>query len=248
MLVDVHSHLHHCKFDSDRDKVIRKSAEKGVVKIIENGLDLKSNKKVLDLAKKYEIVEAALGLYPTEAVNLDEVQLNASLEFIKQNKEKIVAVGEIGLDYLRGGDKEKQKKVFFELISLAEKIKKPVIVHSRRAEEDVVDILESSKLKKIVLHCFCGKFDLVKSAADNGWFFSIPPNIVRDAHFQKLAKEVNINQLLSESDAPYLGPKVGERNEPSNVIYVIKKIAEIKGFDENEVENNLFLNYTRLIS
>lgn len=248
MLVDVHSHLHHCKFDNDRDEVIKKSAENKVVKIIENGIDLKSNKKVLELSKKYDIVEAALGLYPTEAVNLDEEQLNESLNFIKKNKNKIIAVGEIGLDYLRSGDKEKQKKVFSELISLAEKIKKPVIVHSRKAESDVVDILGSSGLKKVVLHCFCGKFELVKKAADNGWYFSIPPNVVRDAHFQKLAKEVNINQLLSESDAPYLGPKVGERNEPSNVIYVIKKIAEIKGFDEKEVGNNIFMNYTRLIS
>ncbi len=246
MLVDVHAHLHHCKFDEDREKIIQKSVENNVVKIIENGLDIESNKKVLELSKRYKIIEASLGLYPTEAAKLDEKKLSESLNFIRKNKKKIIAVGEIGLDYLRDDDKEKQKKIFIELIGLAEKIKKPVIVHSRRAEEDIINILLSSKLKKIVLHCFNGNFKLVKIAEDNGYFFSIPPNVVRDKHFQKLVGMVNINQLLTESDAPYLGPKADDRNEPSNVVYAVQKMAEIKNMELEEVMNNIWMNFKNL--
>ena len=151
--------------------------------------------------------------------------VDEELKWIVKNKEKCVAIGEVGLDYKFGKGKEKQqKKVFQKVIEAVEKIKKPIIVHSRKAEFDIIDMLESSKIKNIVLHCFCGRKHLVKRAADNGCNFSIPPIVVKLQQFQLMAELVNINQLLTETDAPYLSPYPGQRNEPAFVIETIKKI------------------------
>ena len=111
---------------------------------------------------------------------------------------------------------------------------------------EVVEMLESSKLKNIILHCFCGRKHLVKRAAENGWNFSIPPIIVRLEQFQIMAELVNISQLLTETDSPYLSPYPGKRNEPAFVAETIKKIAEIKKFEAEEVANNIFMNYQNI--
>jgi len=245
MLIDIHCHLDDPQF-KDLDGVIERAKKAGLKIILTNGINHKTNKRSLEIAERYALVKAALGIYPTEAIKLDEIQLNESLDFIKKNKNKIIAVGEIGLDYLRGNNKEKQKKIFIELLAFAEKIKKPIIVHSRKAEDDVINILESSGIKKVILHCFSGGFELVKKAAGLGYYFSIPANIVFSQHFQKMAEEVTINQLFAETDAPYLSPFKGKRNEPAFVAEAVKKIAEIKGFDKTEVANNIFLNYQKV--
>ncbi len=111
-------------------------------------------------------------------------------------------------------------------------------------------MLESSSIdaKKVVLHCFSGNKKLIKHAADNGWNFSIPPVIVRLQHFQMMAEIININQLLTETDAPYLSPYPGKTNEPAYVAETIKKIAEIKGFEQEEVANNIFMNFQRIFT
>ena len=245
MLIDIHCHLDDPQF-KDLDGVIERAKKAGLKIILTNGINHKTNKRSLEIAERYALVKAALGIYPTEAIKLDEIQLNESLDFIKKNKNKIIAVGEIGLDYLRGNNKEKKKKIFIELLAFAEKIKKPIIVHSRKAEDDVINILESSGIKKVILHCFSGGFELVKKAAGLGYYFSIPANIVFSQHFQKMAEEVTINQLFAETDAPYLSPFKGKRNEPAFVAEAVKKIAEIKGFDKTEVANNIFLNYQKV--
>ena len=119
-------------------------------------------------------------------------------------------------------------------------------MYSNEAEVEVVEMLESSKVKDIILHCFCGRKHLVKRAADSGWNFSIPPIIVRLQQFQIMAEIVNISQLLTETDAPYLSPYPGKRNEPAYVIETIKKISEIKKMTEEETANNIFMNYQRI--
>ncbi len=247
LLVDVHAHLDHCKFKQDLDKVIENAKKNNVKTIINNGINPEKNRATLELAKKYDVIKAALGLYPTDAIKLKEEEIANELEFIKKNKDKIVAIGEIGLDYhwnLKQHDK--QKEIFEKIINLAEKIKKPLIVHSRKAEEDVIDILESSKIKKVVLHCFSGSISLVNKAYDLGYYFSIPTNVVRSNHFQEIVKIININRIVTETDSPYLSPFSGQRNEPSNVLYSIKKIAEIKNMDAEEVANNIWMNYKNL--
>jgi len=162
MLVDVHAHLDDKSFNSDLDKVIERSKKNNVVSIINCGINPESNRKTLELANKYKIIKAALGLYPIDALKLNNEEIQKEIEFIKQNKEKIIALSEIGLDYKFSKENKKQKEIFLEFVSLAEKFSLPIIVHSRYAEKDIVTILESSKLKKIVFHCFNGDKNLIK--------------------------------------------------------------------------------------
>lgn len=242
-------------FKQDLDKVIAQARDAGVKKIITNGVNSETNRLCVEFASKYDIVEAALGWYPQSALAREveagdhplaaqELALDEEIAWMK--KQKFVALGEVGLDYKDGDAADGQKEDFLKMIYLAKELDLPLIVHSRKAEMDVVSMLEESGHKKIVLHCFSGKFKLVKRAAENGWSFSIPTNIVKSEHFQKLVAEVDMSQILTETDAPYLSPFVGKRNEPAFIAESVKKIAEIKGMDVKEVENIIFMNYQKI--
>lgn len=249
MFVDVHTHVDFEAFDEDRDAVIERAEEAGALFIICNGVNLETNKRILELAKKHPLVKPALGLYPTDAAALDDSEINATFKFIEEHIHECVALGEIGLDYFQTTDPvdfEKQKKVLLRFFDLAKKYDKPIILHSRKAEADVVELAEKSGLKKIIFHCFSGKFSLVKRIEQNGFFMSIPPIIMHAGQFQKMAKEVSLKNLLTETDAPFLSPIKGERNEPKNITYTIKKIAEIRGLNVDEVEKMLFMNAQKL--
>ncbi|MBR9691363.1 TatD family hydrolase [Candidatus Woesearchaeota archaeon] len=259
ILVDVHAHLDHERFKNDLDEVIERAKQAGVKAIITSGVNSATNRLILKIAEKYDIVKASFGLYPIDALakeleltsgfvrDIKEIDVDSELEWIKENKDKCIAIGECGLDYhwITGKEKE-QQMIFQKVIDTVEKINKPIIVHSRKAELDAVEMLESSKLKKIVMHCFSAKKSLIKRAADNGWSFSVPPIITRLQHFQTLVEIVNINQLLTETDAPYLSPFPGERNESAFVAETIKKIAEIKRMTEEDVAGNIYMNYTNV--
>lgn len=249
MLVDVHCHLQFPQFDADRKEVIARCKDSSVIAVITSGTDHINNVKALELSKECGIVKASIGLYPDDIVALSEEEIEKELRFIAENKDSIIAVGEIGLDYKNTKDiaaREKQKKYFKKLLELAEKLNKPVVLHTRDAESDVVSILESTKLKNVVFHCFTGNYKLVKKIADHGWYFSIPPVILRSLHFQGMVKSVPITQLLTETDSPYLAPPPKQRNEPSFVACTIDKIAEIKNMSKDEVIRNIFANFQRV--
>jgi len=181
-----------------------------------------------------------LGPKPREEGKTD-FDVDEELEFIK--KQKPIALGEVGLEYKYGTDFETQKKVFQKFIELGEKLNVPLLIHSRKAELDVVEMIESSSIKKAVMHCFCGKLKLAKRAYDNGCFFSIPTNVVRNEHFQKIVEIVDIGKIFTETDAPYLSPFPGKRNEPAFITESVNKIAEIKKMTVEETGNNIFKNY-----
>ncbi|MBI4141049.1 TatD family hydrolase [Candidatus Woesearchaeota archaeon] len=262
-LVDVHCHLTHINFKQDLDKVLENAHLAGVKRIITAGVNPETNRECLELARLHpDIVKCTLGIYPIDALNLKEniegesglsrgsfFDVDKELAFIEQNKDKIAGIGEAGLDFKMIKDDllvKKQKENFQKVIELAEKLKKPLVVHSRSAEKECVEMLESSKLKKVVLHCFEGRKSVIKTAADAGMNFSIPAIIGRLQHFQMLVDMAGINQLLTETDAPWLSPVVGTRNEPANVALTIKKIAEIKKMTAEETANNVFMNYQRV--
>ena len=136
--------------------------------------------------------------------------------------------------------------MFESQLELARKLDKPVIVHSRKAEKEVVETLISSGCKKVVLHAFHGSMELVKKAIDNGFYFSVPSNILRSEHFQKLVAVTEIKNLLTETDTPYLGPFEDKKSEPAYVEMTVKKIAEIKQISSGEVARQLYQNYRRL--
>ena len=151
-LVDVHAHFTYKNFNKDIDKVIKNMKSAGVSKVISNGLSFEDNKNVLKLSKKYDIVDAALGLYPTEAGTILNKDLDKILNQIEENKTKIVAIGEVGLDYYwtkEDAKKQRQKEVLSKIIKLANKINKPLIVHSRNAELDTVEIMKSAKVPAV---------------------------------------------------------------------------------------------------
>jgi TatD DNase family protein len=247
-LVDVHAHFTYKNFKKDIDKVIKNMKSAGVSKVISNGLSFEDNKNVLKLSKKYDIVDAALGLYPTEAGTISNKDLDKILNQIEENKTKIVAIGEVGLDYYwtkEDAKKQRQKEVLSKIIKLANKINKPLIVHSRNAELDTVEIMKSAKVP-VIMHCFCGNLEATEKANKYGYYFSIPVTIVRSKTFKKLVKRVGISRLLTETDAPFLAPKPGERNDSSNIGLTIQKISEVSDIDEKSISNKILSNYNKL--
>ena len=258
MIIDVHSHLTFPHFTKDLNEVLMRAKNTGVVSILCSGVDHESNVAVLELSKKYDFVKASLGIYPLDAVGLgiyDDVpratkkmDVEAELEFIRKHKDQILAIGEIGLDKSLDGDCkfEEQKEVFLKCIELARELKKPIVVHTRKAEKESLEILEQSKLKNVVLHCFTGNLKLVKKAEDLGFYLSIPAIVTRLKHFQEVIEKTSLSQLLTETDAPYLSPFKGERNEPSYIKETIKMIAKIKNITEDEAEKIIFSNFQKV--
>ena len=265
-LIDIHAHLEHKRFRKDLDKVIERARKAGVKCIIASGVNSSTNRIILDFAKKYpDIVKISFGIYPLDALakeieageaegfvrDIEKFDLEKELRFIEENKDKCVAIGECGLDYnwkdfQTKEMKEKQKQVFKKIIDLAKKIDKTLIVHSRKAESDAIEMLEKAGMKKVIMHCFSAKKSLIKRAVDNKWYFSVPPIITRLQHFQTLVSIVPIEQLLTETDCPYLSPVAGERNEPGNVSVTIKEIAKIKHLSEEEVADVIWQNAEKL--
>ncbi|MBN1544380.1 TatD family hydrolase [Candidatus Woesearchaeota archaeon] len=255
MLIDVHAHLDHEMFSKDRDEVVARARAAGVKVIIANGVDPETNRYVLHFAEKYDIVRPALGIYPPDALQeevscggypLKMLPYDVDEELEKIEKAKPIALGEVGLDYKNCKDANMQKDIFQKFIDLSKKLEIPLIIHSRKAEQEVIDMLDAAGAKKVVLHCFSGRKSLITRAAERGWSFSIPTNVVRSEHFQQMIRQVHISQLLTETDCPYLSPFSGQRNEPAFVIESLKKIADIKGMTVEDAANNIFKNYQDL--
>ncbi len=240
MLVDVHTHLTDKAFDADRKEVIERSH---CVALVNNGYSSEDNRSTLALAKNFSSVKVALGLHPSETAVLSQKEIDEEIAWIA--KQKLFAIGEIGLDFTYEEEK-KQIVSFRKFVALAMEKKVPMIIHSRKAEKEVLDILEEMKAKKVILHCFCGKTKLVERAEKLGYTFSVPTIVNHSQQFQDLVKKVSMTKILTETDAPFLSPKKGERNEPAYIEISVKKIAEIKGMDVKEVENSIFANYQRL--
>jgi TatD DNase family protein len=255
ILIDVHAHLHWKDFN-DLDEVVERAKKAGVKAIITAGVDKESNRQCLEIAKKYDIVKVALGLYPIDALgretnselNIDiNEYVDEELKFIETNKNNIIAISEIGLDFVSDKtDMKLQMETFVKQLKLAKKLNLPVIVHSRKAESDVINILDNEDMKKVVLHCFCGKRRLVKKAIEKGWYFSIPTNVVKSQQFQEMVELIPLQQLLTETDSPFLSPYPGMRNEPAFIAESIKKIANLKKIEQEEAANIIFSNYQRL--
>jgi len=241
MFIDTHSHIDLLENISE----IIENAKKSNVKILTAGIDIKSNRKILELKKQNPEIEICLGIYPTETLKLSEEEINSEIDFIRNNKNKIIAIGEVGLDLKENSPEtlEKQKENLSKFIELAKELNKPVIIHSRKAEKECIEFLEKFNYKKIVMHCFSGNFKLVKKILENNWILTIPTSVKNSQHFQKVIEIAPIKNLLCETDSPYLHPDKKFPNEPKNVIESYKKISEIKKIPLKEVEKTLEKNY-----
>lgn len=251
-IVDVHCHLdlyggEHDPEAFNLDAFIQQQQKAGVKAIITNGTLPESNRKALEYAKKYDMVKAALGFYPTHVLEYSEDVFEEELRFMEQHKEDIVALGEVGLDHYHIKDKlGPMKEALTKIVGLAKNLDKPVIVHSRSAETATVELLEQIGWKKIVMHCFSGKKKLVRRILDNGWAVSIPCSVVKLQQFQDMVREAPLQQLLTETDGPFLSPFPGiKRNEPRYIAESLKTMAALKQLDEEEMSNVVFMNYQR---
>ncbi len=251
ILVDVHAHLDFPDFKDDLQELLSSLKKKGFSAIINNGTNPLTNRSTLELAKKYPIIKPSFGYYPVNVAEDGLEAVDEEIAWIKSHKP--FAIGEVGLDYFVGDDnprgdlhKEVQKEAFKKFILLAKELDIPIIIHSRKAEADVISLLEENNAKKVVLHCFMGKRKLILKAANLGYYFSLPVILIRNEQFQWLAANVPLRQLLTETDSPYLGPVKGERNDPSNIILTINKLASIQNMTPEDVANQLFMNYQRL--
>lgn len=245
MLVDTHCHLDFPEFDEDRNEVIKRARDAGIDYIINIGSSVSGSKKSLELSKAYDFIYATVGLHPHEADKFDGNVL-ASIEELAR-KDKVVAIGETGLDYYlpagRQGknysDKERQKLLFKSLIKLAKELSLPLVIHNRKAHDDILKILKEIKSQKIVVHCFSGSEDFLRDCLDLGFFISFTCNITyRNAlGLRDLVKAAPLNKILLETDAPFLPPEGfrGKRNEPLYVKYLATEIAKIKETDVETV-------------
>ena len=181
--------------------------------------------------------------------HVEKFDVDKELKWIEKNKDFCVAIGEIGLDYkIIPGTEDLQKEVFVKALRLAKKIDKTVVIHSRKAEADVIKVMEKEGMKRVMMHCFQGKKSLIKKCVELGWFFSVPAVITRLDHFKMMVEIVPLDNLVTETDAPYLSPEAGTRNEPANVAVTIKEISRIKGISEKEVAKKIFGNAKKLFS
>ena len=259
-LVDVHCHLNHAQFKEDLPEVLRRAEQVGIKAILVSGVNPVSNKEVLALAQQYPLIKASLGIYPIDALGLAEeetglprqavpINLEEEFHFIEKNKDKVIAIGEVGMDFhwaKKEQTYERQAENFRKIIRFAKKIRRPLVIHSRKAEAECVQILSEEIPPQeipVVNHCFSGNKTELRKAAALGHYFSVPPNILRSDNFRTLVKIVDIQQLLTETDAPYLSPYPGQRNEPAYVLETIKKIAEIKGISAEDAAEQIWKNY-----
>jgi len=245
-IIDTHTHLCDSSFDPDRAEVLLRARQAGVCAVITVSEDLSDAGRNLELVSKYPQLKAAAGLYPTCLV-LEAA--DAMIELIRKEREKLVAVGEVGLDYWavkEEPDKELQREIFRRFIHLSLELDLPLNVHSRSAGRHVVAMLLEQGARKVQLHAFDGKVSAALPAVEANYFFSVPPSIVHSRQKQKLVKQLPLSYLLVETDSPVLGPVPGERNEPVNAAAVIDAIAELKDLDKQEVLETVFQNTCQL--
>jgi TatD DNase family protein len=238
MLIDSHAHLEMREFDSDREEVIKRAGEAGVDFIVTVGTNLALSRKAVALAEKYKNIYATIGIHPHDAAKTDKTTCESLKELA--HKQKIVAYGEIGLDFFRNiSSQEKQIDIFRLQLELAQELNLPVIIHDREAHELTLKLVKESGVRRGVFHCFSGDYTMAKQCIDLGFYISIPGVVTFDKAktIQDVALRVPLSSLLLETDAPYLTPVPhrGKRNEPSFILHTAKKVAEIKKVPWEEV-------------
>lgn len=240
VLFDTHTHLDSHKFDDDREAVIMRAREAGVELMVNIGFDRETIPTTMKLAETYDFIYAAVGWHPVESIHMTPEDLVWIEELCRHPK--VVAIGEIGLDYYWDtSPKEVQHKVFREQIRLARKIGKPIVIHNRDAHEDILSILREEKAEEVggVMHCFSGSPETAKICLDMNFYISFGgPVTYKNARVPKEAlASVPLDRLLIETDSPYLTPHPyrGKRNESSYVSFVAEAAAEIKGISIEEL-------------
>lgn len=249
---DSHSHYNDEKFDIDRDDIIKSTYQEGISKFICAGYDIESSKKSIEISKKYDFIYSICGISPND-VPENKKEIKSYLEqienIIKDNISNIVAIGEIGLDYYWNKEnKDIQKEIFIKQIELANNFNLPIVIHTREAVEDTLDILKniSKSNNKGIFHCCPLNRELVKEALKLDYYISFagPITFKNSKNAQEIVNMVPLEKILIETDSPYLAPepKRGTRNDSRNVKLIAEKIAEFKNISVKEVADKTYKN------
>jgi len=253
MLFDSHAHLNDTQFDSDRDEVIERAKQGGVGYILTVSTNIASSIENISLAQNYDIFYASIGIHPHDVADLNSNVVSALTSF--SSYPKVVAIGEIGLDYhYENSPLEVQKIWFARQISLARNVKLPIIVHSRDAQEDTLNILRSERANEVggVMHCYSGSVETAREVLNMGFMLSFagPVTFKNANRLLEVAKYVPEDMMLIETDCPYLSPEPyrGRRNEPANVRLIAEMIAKIKGKPFDYIAEKTTENAKRLFN
>ena len=250
--VDAHIHLSDQEYNGKVETIIEDARKSNVTALVSNSMNYESSMLNLQLAEQNPgLVYAALGIHPWNIQFLSSNELEQTLDLIfKQgrSREKVVAIGEIGLDFSYGKEQiaDLQIKVFNEMLQAAEKLSLPVIVHSRRTAPKIMSILSSFNAEKVLFHWFSGPVELLPKIVENGYYVSEGPPSVYSGRTQKIIELVPLSSLLTETDGPvrFGGPFYGKMTTPSFIPQVVKAIAEIKGVKETDVAGRILQNFT----
>ncbi|NOY10606.1 MAG: YchF/TatD family DNA exonuclease [Archaeoglobi archaeon] len=238
-LADVHCHLNFDSFNRDRDEVVRRAKVAGVVFLIDSGFDYTSNERSLRVSGSYEgFVFSTLGFSPNRIGKSDPRYVANQIE---ENRDRIIGVGEVGLDLKKAkASYEQQKEIFLQFVELAEELELPLIIHARKAEERAFDLIKSRDVTA-VFHCYTGSTSLVGRITDAEHYISLSTLVCFSDNVKRIAEVVDVDHLLLETDSPFLSPVKG-RNEPANVKMAYETVASLQGVGVDELAIKLIKN------
>jgi TatD DNase family protein len=247
MLFDTHAHLNDAAFNEELEAVLIRAQEAGVTKIANIGYDLTSSQKAVEIAKEYASCYAAVGVHPHDAKNVTSQTYEELVKLLKE--EKVVAIGEIGLDYYRDlSPRDKQQTVFREQIQLAKEYKLPITIHNRDAHRDILNIIKEEQAGEYggILHCFSGSWETAKICMDLGFHISFagPITFKNARKLQEIGPKIPLDYLLLETDCPYLTPEPhrGKRNEPAYLADIARFMAHLRKMDFEELAHSTTSN------
>ena len=237
MLIDTHCHLFFDELKADLSSVLKRAADLGVTKFICVGTNIEDSKESYNLALDYENIFSTAGVHPHDTEEVAENYIDELYNLLKNKK--VVAVGEIGLDYFKElSDISVQKKIFAEQLELAQKINKPIVFHNRDSDDDIINTLSEFPNVYGVAHCFSSTYDVAKKLIDMGFYISFSGNLTfKNSHLPDVAKRLPIDRLLVETDSPFLSPAPhrGKTNEPGRARFVADLLARLHNLSINEV-------------
>ncbi len=234
-VIDAHCHLDFPGFNPDREEAILRAMGAGVTEMVNSGVDLKTNRSTLALSRKYEMIHATLGLSPLFVCKASDEKIEEILLQIEEHSDKAAGIGEAGLDHHYHKDpaeRQRQKHYFEKIIDIAAGAKKPLVIHGRDAEDECLAM--SRHLDTIIFHCYGGSLSTADDIIDLGHYISIPTLVCFSKHHRQIAERIPLENMLIETDSPYLSPRKG-RNEPAFILDSVSTIAKIKDMDEAEI-------------
>ncbi|MDO5850434.1 MAG: TatD family hydrolase [Methanobacteriaceae archaeon] len=240
-MIDTHCHIDFKEYDEDREEVIKRAQDK-LSAVINSGTNKIDNQRILDFSKEYEgFIYPSFGFHPVSSQKSSQEEIDAAKAHLIEHIDEIVAVGEVGMDFFYCKDKalrERQREVFTDFATIANDYKVPLLIHGRDCERKIFNMLSDyPDIPKVVFHCYGGSLKIAKRILDeDDYYLSFSTLLCFSQHHQELVKEIPLDRILTETDSPYFAMTKEERNEPVNVEYAVKKIAEIKNLDISTVD------------